>query len=348
MAILDTFIALRNYVKGKIDKYELEDSDDMITSIRENAQTKGQSMVFIEFDDETSFLESLGISNDDVWFYRVVNSGYETYEFIDWYSAKEDFENGWGLYYMLDDENKETLSKIAKIILPMKVDWDSEQFRNQLSEKLLTHFRNETEDIISDYRSERNIEMSNTASEKMNKEINDYLSDFGLEVYRDGFKTTVGNLIMLYMKEGDIHLSLEDLFKKIFKETDILGGWQENQFEFQNDENFDNVGFNSQVSRNLDSILEKLEDTESVEGVSIKDYLEMTNRITNKFEQGKYYTLPKDPKKETRFRVDGFEFPNMKVVVSLSKGLKRKTIKISEENFFNLLYQPTLFNLEEI
>jgi hypothetical protein len=38
----------------------------------------------------------------------------------------------------------------------------------------------------------------------------------------------------------------------------------------------------------------------------------------------------------------------MKVVVYLQKGLKAKTLKLSEENFYNLLYQPTLFNLDEI
>jgi hypothetical protein len=34
--------------------------------------------------------------------------------------------------------------------------------------------------------------------------------------------------------------------------------------------------------------------------------------------------------------------------VKLSKALKQRQLKLSEENFYNLLYQPTLFNLEEI
>ena len=29
MAVLDTFIALRNYVRGKINAYELEDADKL-------------------------------------------------------------------------------------------------------------------------------------------------------------------------------------------------------------------------------------------------------------------------------------------------------------------------------
>jgi len=38
----------------------------------------------------------------------------------------------------------------------------------------------------------------------------------------------------------------------------------------------------------------------------------------------------------------------MKVVVILQKGFQQKKVKLSEDNFYNLLYQPTLFNLDEI
>jgi hypothetical protein len=41
-------------------------------------------------------------------------------------------------------------------------------------------------------------------------------------------------------------------------------------------------------------------------------------------EKDSYYNLPKDPKKETRFKIEGFEYPEMKVVVYLQKGLKAK------------------------
>jgi hypothetical protein len=39
--------------------------------------------------------------------------------------------------------------------------------------------------------------------------------------------------------------------------------------------------------------------------------------------------------------------PN-KVIVKLSKAQQQRELKLSEENFYHLLYQPTLFNLEEI
>jgi hypothetical protein len=348
MAVLDTFIALRNYVRGKISAYELEDADELFSEVREDRQNRGQSKISIEFDTEEEFLRHMGISDDDNWFYRVVNSPYTDYEFLDWYSAKEDFENGWGLYYLLDEENKEKLSQISRIILPMKVDFDNEKFRNKLSEKLLTNFRSQTEDIISEYQSERNSEALSNARKHVNEEFDKYIDELGFESYGDGFKTTVANLMMLYLKENKIHLSAEDLIDDIARNVDSPGGWADEPYQFMDDSEFDKEGFNNYTSRKLDDILEKLEDGGEDEGVTINDFTEMTDRVTKKFEQDKYYNLPKDPKKETRFKIEGFEYPAMKVVVILQKGFKQKKVKLSEENFYSLLYQPTLFNLDEI
>lgn len=348
MAVLDTFIALRNYVRGKIDGYELEDADELFSDVRENYQNRGQSKITVEFDSEEKFLEAMGLSDDDNWFYRVINSPYSDYEFMDWYSAKEDFENGWGLYYVLNDENKEKLEQISRIILPIKFDLDSEQFRNQLSEKLLTNFRSETEDIISDYQTERNYEGRANARDAVNKEFDDFLDQLGFESYGDGFKTTVANLMMLYLRENKIHLNLEDLLDDIVRNVTSPGGWAEDPYTFMNDDNFDKDSFNNYTSKKLDDILEKLEDGSTDEGVTVQDFTAMTDRIAKKFEQDKYYNLPKDAKKETRFKIEGFEYPGMKVVVILQKGFKQKKVKLSEDNFYNLLYQPTLFNLDEI
>lgn len=347
MASLDTFIALRNYVKGKINQYDLEDSDDLIHNVRKRSQKAGDDEIIVVFENEREFLESIGISEDDVWFYRVINSPYQDYDMIDYYSVKEDFENGWGLYYALDDENQEKLATISKMILPMKVNFDDEKFRNNLSEKLLLNFKDETENILSDFQIEKNREMINSAREEMDNELNDYLNKIGLDRFNDdGFKITVADLITLYVKENAIHLSLKDLIKKITKDLSVPGGWSDNAYEYQDVSKFDKESFNNYTSSMLDKILEKLEDSE--EGVTVQDYTEMTQRITKKFEQDKYYNLPKDPKKETRFKIEGFLYPAMKVVISLQKGLKNRKLKLSEDNFNYLLYQPTLFNLDEI
>lgn len=347
MASLDTFIGLRNYIKGKINKYELEDSDELISEVIEDRTNRGQSVIVVDFDDENDFLKTIGLSEEDSWFYKVINSYYSDYEFMDWYSVKEDFESGYGVWYAFDDENIELLKKISRLIYPKRFDIDDSNFKEEFSKKLLTNFRSEIEDILSDYQNEKNSEMTNVAKNNTQKEVNEYLERFDLKLYGDGFKTTVANLIMLYLRENNIHLSLGELLKELLDNDKYgLGGWHDNSYEFQNDEYFDKSSFNSYASRQLDKILEGLEDSD--EGANIQEYTQMTDRITNKFKEDKYYYLPKDLKKETRFKIDGFEYPEMKVIVILQKGLKQTKIKVSEENFYNLLYQPSLFDLEEI
>jgi hypothetical protein len=345
MAALDTFIALRNYVKGKISDYELEESDDLISSVRER-QNKGQSEVRVEYNSSEDFLKKIGINDDDIWFYRAINSSYSDYEFMDWYSAKDDFENGYGVYYVLDDDNIEKLSKISKMILPMKVDFDDENFKTKLSEKLLTNFKSETEDIISDYQYRRNDDALENARRIVEKELNEFIKELGFEIYGDGFKTTVGNLVMLYLKENKIHLTLEELLGSIVETANPPSGWAEDPYHFFDYENFDKDMFNNYTSGKLDDILEKLSDMADSDGFSVKDFTVMIDRITKRFKIGRYYNLPKDTKKDVRFKIEGFEFP--KVVITLQKGLKQKKLSLTEDNFYNLLYQPTLFNLEEI
>lgn len=348
MAALDTFIALRNYVKGRISDDELEESDDYISSVREDRQNRGQSEIRIEFDDERKFLENIGLHDDDIWFYQVINSPYSDYEAVDYYWVKQDFEDGSGPFYMFDDENKEKLSIISRLILPLKVDFENEEYRKKLAEKLLTNFSRETGRILDDYQTERNYEIIGTARESINEELSDFLDKLDLDIYGNGFITTVANLIMLYIRENKIHLTLKELFEEIVDKINAPGGWNDSIYEYSDDEKFDKESFNKSVSHELDKIIEILYETEEIEGVSIEEYLAMTDRVSKKFEQDKYYSLPKDPDKKARFKIEGFEYPNMKIVVVLQKGMKARKIKLSEENFYNLLYQPTLFDFEEL
>lgn len=345
MASYDTFMALRDYVKGKISKYELEDSDPEIYYVSENNSNRGQSTIKLGFNDD-KFWKRVGLSDDDAWFMRVINSPYSDYEFMDWYSVMEDFKNGYIIFQELDEGNVEKLKRISKYIFPRKFDLENEEFRIKFAEKLLSSFKSETEYILSDYQSEKNHEMMKVAREVVDKEINHYFDEFGFDFISDEhFKTTVANLMMWYMRENSLHLPIEELLPKIFSTNKMqVGGWAENSYEYQDSEKFDSYSFNNYVERKLDEILEKIED--EYDGEKIQDYIDMVDRVSKKFQLNKWYNLPK--KREVRFAIENFEMNPDKVIVRLQKELKQRTLKLSEENFYHLLYQPTLFNLEEI
>jgi hypothetical protein len=145
-----------------------------------------------------------------------------------------------------------------------------------------------------------------------------------------------------------IHVPLKKLLENLFESDKQHFGWNDDIYEYANDNDFDSVSFNKYAGRILDNILDRIVDAGEELGVDINDFTSMTARIEKKFKTGGWYILPKDTTKQTRFKVEGFEFPNMKISVSLQKGLKQKTVSLSEQNFYNLLYQPSLFSLDEI
>jgi hypothetical protein len=339
-------MALKDYSRGKIQKWELVDSDPDIYHVGEDRSNRGQSTIKLGFNDD-KFWGRVGLSDDDVWFMSAINSHYSDYEFIDSYSIKEDFRNGYSIFHELNEDNIEKLQQISRYIFPKKFDLENDEFKSGLSEKLLSSFKNETQDILDDYQSEKNREMTQVAQESIEKELTNYFNDFGFTyVADDEFTTTVANLVMWYIKENMVHVPIAELLPKIFQTNKIdVGGWLDNSYEYQDPEKFDSDSFNNYVGRKLDDIIEKIEDGYD-DDANIQEYIDMVDRLSKKFQLNKWFNLPK--KREVRFAIENFEMNPNKVVVRLQKDLKQRTLKLSEENFYHLLYQPTLFNLEEI
>lgn len=348
MASFDTFMSLRNFSRGKISAYELEDSDPNIYNVKTDKSNLGQSVVKIEFKDDDEFLKVIDLNDDDMWFVRMINSYYSDYEFMDWYAVTNDFTEGYIIYGELDEDNIEKLRQIANVIYSKKFDLSDENFRIEFSKKLYEAFKTEVDNILSDYHIEKNREMRQVAEIEVNKDINNYFNEFGFTfVPYDALTTTVANLMMWYIRTNSLQLSIAELLPQIFETSKAsLGGWPENSYEFQDEKYFDNSSFNREVDRQLTKILEKIEDGADGEGYSLQDYLDMVSRIRKKFEVDKWYDLP--TKKDVRFKIQKFEMNPNKIEVRLSKGMKQRDLRLTEENFYHLLYQPTLFNLEEI
>lgn len=346
MASLDTFLALRNFVRGKLDRWELEESDPLIYNVREK-EKRGESTIEIRFDDEEKFLRSLNLSDDDAWFIRAVTSSYSNYEFTDSYSTRDEFMNGYGVWYYFDDENKELLENISKLVYPKKFDLDADDFKEEFAKKLETLFPRQIDSILSDYEHERNTELSTSINDAIRDDFDNAFEKLGLELIPyEGFKTTVGDLFSLYLQYNVIHLDLKGLLKTIFKGKDLnLGGWYDSYWEYSNDKNFDSNSFNKSANKELEHIWEKLsEDFDNEEG---RSFLEMIDRLSEKYNLGVWYTLPKDNR--FKFRIEGFDTKEYKIEVYLQKpDGQMKKIVTTEKNFNNLLYQPELFDLADI
>jgi hypothetical protein len=344
---------LREFSKGKIDSRELEDSDEAILKVKPS-DPLGQSTIIIDFGDDTKFFKSLDISEDDQWFLNGINSHYGSYEFMDSYQVEQDFKEGYIIFNKkeLNTENIEKLKEIAELILPgEEFDLDNDEYRVRLSETLLNLFDDEMDWILGDYVSEKNSEMLTTAQTSIEKEINSFLESIGFILVRDydQIATTAANLLMWSARLQLPKIDIISLFNQIieYSGTGRLGGWQEDSYEYQDYDNFDLVSFNNSVERQFEKILEKLDEDEDAGGEKIKEFLGFRGRIVKKFGLNKWNKLPID--KTVSFKVEGFDREEMKVIIRVEKQYKgMRQLKLSEENFNNLLYSPQLFDLFEV
>jgi hypothetical protein len=334
---------LREFTKGKINSRELEESDDSILQVKPS-DPLGQSTIVVDFGDDEKFFKNFDVSEDDTWFMNAISSSYSDYEFIDSYQVEEDFKEGYIVFGDLNDENKEKLQQIAELILPSKeFDLNSDEYRQELSATLLDLFERETDNILSDYFVEKNREMSVTARDSIEKEINDVLESAGFTLKRryDEITTTAANLVMWSTRLGINKTDVISLFNQIVENNGgSIGGWAEDQYEYQDYENFDSDSFNREVERQFDSILEKIED----DGTQINEFIDLRKRILSKYKMDTWFELPKD--KSIKFKIKNFDRDDMKIVVLLNKQFKsEKTLSLTEEQFNYLLYQPELFDL---
>ena len=331
---------LREFVRNQTSVRDLENSDGSILEIIP-ADPLGQSKIVFDFGDDDNFLKFLDLTDDDIWFFNVMNSHYSDYEFMDSYTIEEDWKEGYIVYGDLNDENQEKLKQISEIILPSKeFDIRSDEYRQELSSVLSDLFERETDNILSDYFAEKNREMTITARESMNNELDKALESIGFAFKRkhDEIYTTAANLIMWTARYGITKIDAMSLIQKLLEDHGgNIGNWSEDQYEYQDYDNFDSKSFNNYVERQLDSILEKLEEDETLD-----DFIEFRKKILSKYKINVWYELPKDKKKS--FKIKDFDRDDMTVSVEMRTpegGFETK--KYSEEQFYNLLHQPELF-----
>ena len=341
-------IGLRNFAKGRISKDELYRIDDSIYDIYQK-EPLGQSIITIQYDDEKALLKDIDIDEQDIWFMNLLNS-YQGYYFMESYQIEQDFIEGYGIYYDLNDENTETLKTIANIILPNKeFDLNDDTYRMELSEMLLDLFPNEMDYIFGDFAVEKDHEMNAVAKEHITTEFNQPLEEngIGLNYNMDEVEITVADLylgaLQLNMFNSDVKEIISAMMQKALGNN--VGGWYENSYEFQDESKFDSKSFNNEVERQFEKIIEKLEER-SEEEYTVQDFVEFRDRIVSKYKLKTWYKTPKDD--NLIFLIDSFNSDNMSVKLNIkTKDLGLfKTIELDEEQFNNFLYQYSLDDLE--
>ena len=179
----------------------------------------------------------------------------------------------------------------------------------------------------------------------MNEDLEDYLEKSGLiYVSPESIKIGLNELMNLYMQKNLTQLNIKKLLNTAISEDSNIGGWYDNVFEYQDDDEFDKDGFNRSVKRNLDKILEEIQD----ETKDWQQYTSLVDEIRKKFHIDHWYPIPKTD--NYLFLIDGFDKEKRRVIVKIRnvENTKRNTLKLSLDNFYKMLYQPELFKFEDL
>jgi hypothetical protein len=216
---------------------------------------------------------------------------------------------------------------------------------------LLSFYEGSIENIISEWKEEQEIVSKQNAIDVVDKELNDYLNKINFRIYTkfDKITTTIAQLIMWWVRLGRPEIdNVAEFFIKVIEKSgnpSNIGNWEELRYTGNFEINTER--FNNNVSKQLDDIIETIEEDEN-----INEFVKMTKRISSKFDvgYGKWIPLPKN--KKIMYNITGFDRDGNKIDVRLRKIYKDsyqfRDLKLTEENFYYLLYQPTLFKFDEI
>lgn len=330
---------LSNYVKGKISKYQLEESDNFINWVWEKYQ-RGTSLIQFNIS-ESDFLESLDLSEEDIWVYNMLNNTYDSWEFNDFRTLEDDFKEGYSfLYDFFDEDNMEILKEIAKAVMPGVQFQLSDEYLLKLNTKLWLLFEGEIESLIQDYMYYDNDARRQSALNEIKKEFDDVLEEHGFSFTKGDVYGKVSHLVY-FSKYFRYNGDLRGLYDKIIEEMSkkIRGGWQDSLYDYFNPDLFDRDEYN----RSANSSLTRIHDAIFEEN-NFNEYFEMVNRITKKSPLDEWRTLPKN--KDIKYKVTEFDVDSMRVKVTIQGRLGFIGKWFSEEDFNNFLYHPELFDLE--
>ena len=269
---------LLDILSGKITSfrrwYDFKEIDDLISQI-DIVSNPHKSIIKLHFEDEEEFLSMFEeLSDDDIWFIKAIFSYYDGYDFMDSYRADEEWREGYILNYFNED-NTEKLREILKYINPGLVDFDARDENGSDASKFLDDlYSNEISYIVGEFANVLNTAANDEAKVEIAKDFCNILTPYRIIAKHcmSDYITSVGFLKKMYDKASSTDLTLLELFKETFENLNVPSGYGETTYEYGWN-TFDKDEFNREVTRQLDSIYEKI--TEDYTGNHLKIYTDI-------------------------------------------------------------------------
>jgi hypothetical protein len=320
----------------------MENVDEAVYDFKFTPKAPIKSKIDLRFDED-EYIKLFNPSDDDMWYYNAITGNYDTYEWEDDYQAREDFGEGY-FFNQFNEENLKKVKQILSIISPQSVALETDDQKSEAGKKLIDMFGNEIESIIYEYTSLTNESKTRGFNQTIKDDFCNPFYNYGIftkHCLRDYF-TSVGMLLSLYDTMGDKTLTISELLFRIGSDMEITG-WSEYIYETDGVD-FDEESFDSECSRYLDKIIDKLEDESEYE--DIHAYADIYRRFDSKFKVNNRYKT----KSGRDFLYRGIDPANNRILVQVFTKDEKKYDGVgiedrsyTEEEFNNFLVSPELF-----
>jgi hypothetical protein len=264
-------------------------------------------------------------------------------ELQDSHSSYDNWYDGHVFDYYFNDENRKKFDEIVFLLDPT-IEKENGYYSTSTYNLVADSFERNIQDIVYEFSDLYNDALIDGNKDYIIEDLGELFFDFGIHKLNVFYKyfTTVGNLISLYDKfDPTKRKDISELLKTITSNLDMNKSYWDYIYEVDIRKYFDYDRLNRVAERELDDILEKIEDDESETG-SIKFIRDLNQKILSKYKINKTYTLPSD--QHVNFVIVGLDKENKKIEVIVNrKGRAAQKNKFSIPEFFQFLNTYPLF-----
>ena len=273
--------------------------------------------------------------------------------FIDtYYFGDEEMKEG-EIFRYFSNENMNLLKKILRIAAPSLLTKMENKY-DEIGRWLLSNFESNASEIGSVYAYEYDSALVQGLRDSINQKFCNVFTPYGIieKTCASEYYTTVDNLIKFWDNSGaDKELSITEMFKFFILEKglELDEDLYDDYYEYYEEANFDQMNFDRTVDRELESILEKLEEQQEEGTLALN--LEIYEFLSKQQYQFDEWYPQKSEKtfgkvEKNMGEINYFKFKDLSdgeviVLFQTPSGIKKSSMDLERLKLF--LYHPELF-----
>lgn len=342
------FMRILNIRKGNLDPNTVEFDDPYIDEVDKN-------YVYFEFNTYEDFFEYMTTyDNSDATDINLAYNYSRNYYELDWYTVEEDWNEGY-ILSSLNNDNENRVEEIIKLISPQSLSIEDSWVKSKkFSTILKTTFQNESEKLMDAYHESKQESINDGIEKHINELVdtmfkimnitrdNNYWSRSRSSNTFDYFKMPISSLSVMYARYGNFNAKIKDVIKYHAESNDrqFMSSPMEDIYNYENRDLFDE-NFNFYAKSIFEKMIEILKDEEMFS----PDYLKIFNYINDKYEFDEPIKVETGKSDDTYVTIKGLEPDGTINIIIKQDYINRRGANVKLNTLTTLLKNYSLFDI---